>query len=107
MRKIFNGILIICIAGLFSCIRIDTGKNSCKVDDYKGVITKIFQDEIHHSTWTFQIKSDNGTFDRDAQLWPKSWEYAKVGDSILKQADTLLLIIMKNDTTQKEFNYKF
>jgi len=107
MRKILNGILIVCFAGLISCIRIDTGKNSCKKDDYKGTITKIFQDEIHHYTWTFQIKSDNRTFDRDAQLWPKSWEYASVGDSILKQADTLILTVKKNDKTQKEFNYKF
>lgn len=107
MRKILIVMFIVCIAGLTSCIRIDAGKNSCKKDNYKGVISKIYQDKIHHYTWTFQIKSDNSTFDRDAQLWPKSWEYAKVGDSILKQADTLMLIIKKNITTQKEFNYKF
>ena len=100
-------VLIFIVILLSSCIRIDTGKNKTLKDNFKGVITKIYQDEIHHYTWTFQIKTTTDIIDRDAQLWPKCWEYAKVGDSIIKPADTLMIIITKNVNTSKKFFYKF
>ena len=100
-------VLIFIVILLYSCIRIDAGRNKTLKDNYKGVITKIYQDEIHHYTWTFQIKTNTDIIDRDAQLWPKCWEYAKVGDSIIKPADTLMIIITKNVNTSKKFFYKF
>jgi hypothetical protein len=92
---------------LCSCIRIDTGKNDTKKENYKGIITKIYQDDKEHYMYTFEIKTNTIIFNECAQLWPKSWEYAKVGDSIIKKKDTLMITIKKNDSTYREFEYKF
>jgi len=104
--KIKSIIVVVCCM-LFSCIRIDTGKKYCREEHYSGVILDIYQDKINHYSWTYKISNTKFLFDRDAQLWPKSWEYAQVGDSIIKPADTLMIIIKKNDSTKREFFYKF
>lgn len=104
MKKTF--ILLLALFLVLSCIKINTGKDQMKHERYKGVITKIYQDESNHFMNTFEINAKT-RFIEIANYYPKSWEYAQVGDSIIKPPDTLMIIIKKNDTTQKEFFYKF
>jgi len=92
---------------MLSCIRINTGKNDIKERYYRGEIGKIYQDNSNHMAWTFVVQAKGSSFEIVANIWPRSWEYAVVGDSIIKPPDTLMIIIKKNDTTQKEFLYKF
>ncbi len=56
--------------------------------------------------YTFTIKSDSIEFDDIIDFYSDAWQYAKVGDSIIKPADTLMIIIKMNDSTSREFLYK-
>ena len=100
-------ILIFFLLFAFGCIRYDGIKKSNKAEGYKGIITKIYQDDRNHGVSTFNIRTEKEEFKRLATLYPRSWEYAEIGDSIIKPADTLMIIIKKNDSTYKEFFYKF
>jgi len=104
MRKI---LCLLSFLFFFSCIRIDTAKEPTKKQEYKGIITKIYQDSWKHGIWMFRIRSNKIEFEDNISVWPKSWEYAQVGDSIIKPADTLMLIIKKNDSTYQKFFYTF
>ena len=92
---------------LVSCIRIDTGKNIEKKMSYRGVIREIYKDTRNHMATTFAIQTKTEDLEIDANVWPRSWEFAKVGDSVIKLADTLILTIKKNDTIEKQFKYDF
>ena len=100
-------VFLICLVLLNACIRIDTGKKESKAECFKGIITKIFQDDKQHYMYTFEIHTPNQIIIENAEIWSKSWSYAQVGDSIIKPADTLMIIIKKNDSTKREFFYKF
>jgi hypothetical protein len=89
---------------LLSCIRIDNGREEQKKESYKGIITEIYQEEMNHYMWRINTDCDNNLIGND---WPRSWEYAKIGDSIIKPPDTLMIIIKKSDGTYKEFFYDF
>jgi len=76
--------------------------------NFKGTITKIYQDKRSHYEYIFEIKSNSELIELNAEDWhPRSWAYARVGDSIIKPADTLLIIIKKNDSTFNDFFYVF
>jgi len=107
MRTILIFFIIICLPFIISCIRIDTGHKQAKEEYYKGKIIKIYQNDKQHYMYYFDIQTRNQIISKNAEMWSQLWSYAKVGDSIIKPADTLMLIIKKNDTTQKVFTYKF
>ena len=76
--------------------------------NFKGTITRIYEDKRSHYEYCFEIKTDSDIFEINAEDWRShSWEYATVGDSIIKPADTLMIIIKKNDSTFKKFSYHF
>jgi len=100
-------LILISIVLLTGCIRIDTGKKESKAECFKGIITKIYQDDKQHYMYTFEIHTPNQVIIENAEIWSKSWSYAQVGDSIIKPTDTLMIIIKKNDSTEREFFYKF
>jgi hypothetical protein len=97
-------LIILILVELCSCFRFDNGKKDRKRESYKGVINEIYQDKSHHSIWRLNTSCNVNVIGND---WPKSWEYAQVGDSIIKLSDTLMIIIKKNDSIYKEFYYKF
>ena len=105
MRHLF--FLLFITLTILSCIRINTGKSDIRERDYKGKIKEIYQDHQNHMAWTFVVQSKSSNFEIVANIWPRSWEYAQVGDSIIKPADTLMIIIKKNDSARREFFYKF
>jgi len=72
---------------------------------YKGIIVKNYQDDNNHGMLTFDVLNNNYTFSVTSVKWPRSWEYAEIGDSIIKPPDTLILIIKKPDGSEKHFNY--
>ncbi|MBN1250655.1 MAG: hypothetical protein JXR51_15345 [Bacteroidales bacterium] len=74
------------------------------MQEYKGVINKIYKDETNHMVYTFNIKISNGEIlTENVGIWPHIWKYAKVGDSIIKPADTLMIIVKKRDASYREF----
>ena len=100
-------ILILIVFLSFSCIRIDGAKKSIKKNAYLGIITDIFRDKWNHDMRTFKIKIDSVEMEECADCFPYSWEYARVGDSIIKPPDTLMIIIKKPNGESKEFFYRF
>jgi len=72
---------------------------------YKGVITKIYREPMQHDMYFFDIHTECGVTGVTASFWSKSWEFASVGDSIIKPPDTLMTIIIKPNGESKEFFY--
>jgi hypothetical protein len=84
----------------------DRAEKDTKKDYFKGVITKIYQIPMKHNMRVFDIHTEYGESGVTADHWPYSWEYASVGDSIIKPPDTLMIIIKKPDGSSKEFFYR-
>ncbi len=100
-------IIIVFMFFYTACIRYDGGKEHTRTRKYNGTVVSIFQDTKNHYMYTFLIKIKKDTIEECAEFWPKSWEYAKVGDSIIKPKDTLMLIIKKPTGKFKKFYYMF
>ena len=73
---------------------------------FKGVILKIYNDVDNHNMYTFKIKTSNSYFDGVADIFPDSWEYAEVGDSIIKLNGELNITIKKKNGDSKIFYYQ-
>ena len=73
---------------------------------FKGVILKIYNDVDNHNMYTFKIKILNSYFDGVADIFPDSWGYAEVGDSILKLNGELSITIKKKNGDSKIFYYQ-
>jgi len=99
--------IILVLFIFFGCIRYDGSKVHIKGNEIKGIIVNVFQEKKNHNMYTFKIKVNKDTIERCAEFWPRSWEYSKVGDSIIKPKDTLMLIIKKPTGKFKKFYYKF
>jgi hypothetical protein len=76
-----------------------------KEERYKGIIDNI-QRNPEHGEYFFVVVSENGADVSDFRFWPSSWEYANEGDSIIKLAGSLMLIIKKPNGDSKEFFYR-
>ena len=74
-------------------------------ESYRGLIIKNYRDYHNHGMYTFDVKNNDYEFKVLSEAWPCSWEYAKVGDSVIKLPDTLILIIKKPNGEEKHFNY--
>jgi hypothetical protein len=86
----------------------DRAEKSVKEVHYKGRITKIYQVPMKHNNFFFDIYTEEyaETSETASDWWYSSWEYASVGDSIIKPPDTLMIIIKKPDGSSKEFFYR-
>jgi hypothetical protein len=100
-------VILIIFVLLTACIRIDTGHKQAKEECYSGKIIKIYQNDKDHYMYYFDIKTRYQIIAKNAGMWSQLWTYAQVGDSIIKPSDTLMIIIKKNDSTKREFFYKF
>ena len=78
-----------------------------KKESYSGVITDIFRQTWNHDMWIFTVKIDSLEKEKCAECFPYSWEYASIGDSIIKPPDTLMIVIKKPNGESKEFFYRF
>jgi hypothetical protein len=90
---------------LFSCTFGDKKRTYKK--SFRGVLIKNYRDYKNHGMSTFDLENGNYKFKVLSEVWPRCWEYAKIGDSIIKPADTLILIIKKPDGTEQKFNYNW
>jgi hypothetical protein len=75
-------------------------------DEYRGIITDIYKDRSNHYVYTFSIITENDIFEVNAEMWPYSWKYASIGDSIIKIPGELRMIIKKEDGSSKSFYYR-
>jgi len=76
-----------------------------KKDKYSGIIIQKFDDIENHNVSAFKIKTDNDTISEAADFFPNSWEYAEVGDSIIKVKGELYFTIKKKSGELKDFYY--
>jgi len=104
-EKTIKSILLILnlIIILSSCTFGD--KKRTRQESYRGLIIKNYRDYHNHGMYTFDVKTKDHKFKVLSEAWPRSWEYAKVGDSVIKLPDTLILIIKKPNGEAKYFNY--
>jgi hypothetical protein len=97
-------LILIILFSFVSCIN-ELSKKRIKSVEYRGTIVDIYQ-SWNHNVFSFLVNSENGEFQENAESWPYSWEYASIGDSIIKPPDTLMIIIKKPDGSGKEFFYR-
>lgn len=74
-----------------------------KKEIYSGTIIQKFNDIEFHNERTFKIKTSNDTTYETANTFPDSWEYAEVGDSIIKIKGELYFTIKKKNGELKDF----
>jgi len=86
---------------LSSCLTTNFVKNV----SYNGVITRIFDDENNHLVTSFEISTKNGIIVDVADYYPRSWEFASVGDSISKIKGELSITIKKEKGEIEVFRY--
>jgi len=104
ISKNFKIGFIITILIFHSC-QIDFGKDEIEKDIYTGIIIDKFQDKNDHYMWTLEIKSDI-KYNIIAERWNGLWQYAEIGDSVLKPENTLDLKIRKKNGITKIFKYE-
>lgn len=99
--------IIILFLGLlsFSCTFGD--KERTRKKSFKGILQKKYQNDKNHGMLTFDLVDNNQTFWVISERWPYCFDFAEVGDSVIKPADTLILIIKKPDGTEKYFDYNW
>lgn len=86
-----------------SCSYVD--KNTERKIYFEGNITNKFFDDKNHGSATFAIRTNNESFLVMATLYPNSWEYANIGDSIIKEQGKLYLTIIKKSGDSRMFPY--
>lgn len=93
----------------YSCLN-NSLKEDIKASSYNGIITDKYEDRENHSISIFVIKKNGGEYiEEAADLFYGSWQYANVGDSIIKEKGKMYIIIKRkraNDKTTAIFNYK-
>ena len=106
--KYFILIVIIFAILIRSCISFVNGraKKAEKEVSFRGVITKIYRIPMQHDMRVFDVQTENGEIGVTADNWWYSWDFASVGDSIIKPPDTLMIIIKKPNGESKEFFYR-
>ena len=103
----FLTVIIVAITTHF-CISFANENTDKKIkkESYSGIITDVFRQTWNHDMWTFTVKIDSVEMKECAEWYPYSWEYASVGDSIIKPPDTLIIIIKKPNGESKDFFYR-
>lgn len=94
-------VLLLCI---YSCGGIH--KKGVYKYNFRGVLRKSYNDPRNHMAYTFLLENNGMKFERLSEDFPRCWEYAEIGDSVIKLQDTLILII-KKEHEQKEFHYHY
>ena len=61
---------------------------------------------MNHNIYAFSVNTKFGEMGVTAESFPRSWEYASVGDSIIKPKDELRIIIKKKDGSSQSFDYR-
>jgi hypothetical protein len=97
-------IFLFVLSLLYSCSNDKSFRELYQKDHYRGIIIKIYWNKDNHGMGTFSVRTDSSEFEEIADFYSQSWDYAKVGDSIIKPIDTLMIIIKRNDSTFKEFH---
>ena len=103
MKIYLQSIIVLALLFLLSCTFGD--KKATYKLKYKGVILKNYQDDNNHGMLTFDVKDEDNKSSIVVDKWPRCWEYAEVGDSVIKPPDTLLFIIKKPNGEEKHFKY--
>jgi len=79
---------------------------AAKEISFRCIITRIYQEPNQHDMYFFDVHTDCGIPGVTASFWWYSWEFASVGDSIIKPPDSLMIIIKKPNGESREFYYR-
>lgn len=107
-----NHNIIILLAFFIICLCISPISNyfahqRFKKTSYKGIIVLIYNDESNHNTTIFKINtSDNNLIEESSDSFYQSWEYAEIGDSILKEKGVSYIIIKKKNGDDRMFYFE-
>ncbi len=97
--------IIIFIGLLLSCISCGGGNENIytynKGLEYRAIILDIYLDKKNHDLYRFKISTSND--DIYAAYYIKSWDYATIGDSIIKKRGDSFITIKKKDGTSQIF----
>jgi len=104
MKKYFFIKMIVFAICLTSCE--SSFRNHIKELHFKGVILKVYNDVDNHEMYTFKIRTLNSNFNGVADIFPDSWSYAEVGDSIIKEKEELSITIKKKNGDSKIFYFQ-
>ena len=81
----------------------DFGKNKIEKSEIRDKIVNIYRDKYNHMAIVF--KTNNGE-----KIFPQRWfdaeDYANIGDSIIKEAGSLIITIKKDNGEMKTFNHR-
>ena len=80
-------------------------KKDVREMSFRGVLIKNYQDDNNHGMLTFDIQDQSKTFSIISERWAGCWKFARSGDSVIKLADTTMLIIKKPTGEEKHFFY--
>lgn len=97
--------LVLVVHVLFVCCD-KANYNQIINDDCQGIIKTIYKDMSNHAVLKFEIEYfDSQSKEREvvADFYPKSWEYAVVGDSIIKNKGESFITIKKADGSFRVF----
>ena len=104
MKKAFLIKLIAFSICLTSCK--NSFRNHIKELHFKGVILRIYNDVDNHNMYTFKIKTLSSDFNGVVDIFPDSWSYAEIGDSIIKEKEELSITIKKKNGDSKIFYFQ-
>lgn len=95
---LYIGLLLICISCNGTREDIYTYNKSL---EYRAIIMDIYRDRKNHDLYRFKISTSNN--DIYAAYYINAWEYATLGDSIIKKKGDSFITIKKKDGTSKIF----
>lgn len=72
-------------------------------EDCLGTIRSIYRDQNNHNVHVFNIESNGIERILISDFFPQSWEYAAIGDSIIKKKEDSFIIIKKKNGSSKIF----
>ena len=76
-------------------------KNKC----FKGIVYNKYSEKNNHGTTFLLIHNGKDTFLVSPFQWAYLHKYVKIGDTLIKPADTLLLYVKKKDGTKRTIVY--
>lgn len=98
--------LLLTLAAFVNYYNNKSNRNLYKKDVYKGIVYKKITESNRHGNSYLVVIDESDTFNISLYEWPYLWEYAELGDTLIKPADTLLLYVKKKNGTVKTIIYK-
>jgi hypothetical protein len=101
--------IIFSLAIIFSHSCNGLAENELKGISYRGIVSSKYKEEKNHNVNMFKVDSGKLSFKVDAFIFHGAFEYAQIGDSLIKNKGEMEITIKKkksNFSTYATFPYK-